>query len=296
MHTATWQKLFRHLSTFASPPVPCEWPRHQRGPRARCPPPAHRPPAALPPTLRHGQAPAGRVQPAEGRIRHQKGGRQEHGKPPPSVRHSRSFTYPCSARRSKQRPMALISIFLPRPLRSRARRERRSWACREGVPGSQSQPWGAAGDRSTILGRKGASAGSPWQKRRARRDGSPVPHHQPAEAQRASPHWAERDRGFGRAPRRCLPAEPAACPHNTLPVLKSKGFPKGKPGQACRLPFSLQHSPLAPIRSCPAPAVRGYSLLGTGKGPSCHNPPRDLQERKPAPGAAGLIQMSPPRH
>lgn len=59
MHTATWQKLFRHLSTFASPPVPCEWPRHQRGPRARCPPPAHRPPAALPPTLRHGPAPAG---------------------------------------------------------------------------------------------------------------------------------------------------------------------------------------------------------------------------------------------
>lgn len=161
MHTATRQKLFRHLSTFASPPVPCEWPRHRRGPRARCPPPAHRPPAALPPTLRHGQAPAGGVQPAEGRIRHQKGGRQEHGKPPPSVRHSRSFTYPCSARRSKQRPMALISIFLPRPLRSRARRERRSWVYREGVPGSQSQPWGTCGRQKHDPGKEGGICRQP---------------------------------------------------------------------------------------------------------------------------------------
>lgn len=104
---------FRHLSISTSPPVPCERPRHQRGPRAQCPPPAHRLPTALLPTPRHGQAPAGRIQPAKAGIRHQKAGRQEHGKPPPSVSHSRSFTYPCSARRSKQRPMAPISIFLP---------------------------------------------------------------------------------------------------------------------------------------------------------------------------------------
>lgn len=116
-------------------------------------------------------------------------------------------------------------------------RERRHEEGAEDFPGikgkgflaCRASPGEPAGARSPILSSSdGGTCGG-----ETRRDSSPVPRRQPAEAQWALPRHAEGAQAFGRALGRSLLAEPPACPPNTLLVMKSRSFAEasqGRPG------------------------------------------------------------------